>query len=93
MKRRAAIPRNWRCGRGARRAQLACGEGVEGAEAVCQFGVAQATLAVQPSKMVNGGAVSFLGIALQTTSGQVPVRIAAELGLWHDMVKTTGLGR
>ena len=75
------------------RAEFAGGEGVEGAETRGEFGVAQAALAVKPAEKVQRGAFSFLGIALQTAGDQVAVRIAAELGLGHDMVKAASLGR
>lgn len=78
---------------GDRRRELAGDEGVEGAEAIGEFGVAQAALTVKPPQKVDGGAFSLLGIASQTTRDQVPVRIGAELGLWHDMVKAASHGR
>jgi hypothetical protein len=77
----------------ARRRELAGGEGVEGAEAGGEFGVGQAALAVEPAEEICGGAIPFLGVALQTAGDEVAIGIAAEGHAWDNVIEAANQRR
>jgi hypothetical protein len=76
-------------GRRQSRRELAGGEGVEGAEAGGEFGVGQAAVAVEPAEEISGGAIPFLGVALQTAGDEVAIGIAAEGDAWDNVIEAT----
>jgi len=78
---------------GHRRRELAGGEGVEDAKAGGEFGVGQAALAVEAAEEITGGAIPFLGVALQTAGDEVAIGIAAEGDAWDNMIEAANQRR
>ncbi len=74
------------------RDELAGGEVIEGAEAAAKFDVAQAAVAVERAYKLDGGALRFIGVTVQTARDEVAVGIAAEVCLRNDMVEAPSMG-
>jgi hypothetical protein len=71
---------------GERGAEFAGGEGIEGAKAAGEFTGAEAALAVEPAKKVQGVAFAFPRVAFQAAGDQVAVGVAPEPGLRDDVI-------
>src|SRR5260370_19642382 len=74
------------------RDELAGGEIIEGAEATAKFGVAQAAVAVERAYKLDGVALGFIGVAIQTAGDEVAVGIAAEVCLRDDVIEAPSMG-
>src|SRR5260370_37112152 len=74
------------------RLELAGGEVIEGAEAAAELVGAQAAVAVERAYKLDGGALRFIGVTVQTARDEVAEGIAPELGLRDDMVEAPSLG-
>jgi len=74
------------------RDELAGGQIIQGAEAAAEFNVAQAAVAVERAYKLDGVALRFIGIAIETAGDEVAVGIAAEAGLRDDVVEAPSLG-
>ncbi len=74
------------------RDELAGGEIIEGAEAAAKFGVAQAAVAVERAYKLDGVALGFIGVAIQTARNEIAVGIAAEVCLRNHVVEAPSLG-
>jgi len=93
VKWQATFAGQWIGSRGEGRGELAGDEGVEGAEAGSEFGVGEAALAVEPAEKISGGAIPFLGVALQTAGDEVAIGIAAEGHAWDDVIEAANQRR
>jgi hypothetical protein len=64
-------------------------EGAESTEAVAEFGVVEVAFAEEPAKEVLGGTGALLCVAGIASGHEIAIRIAAESGARHDVVKAS----
>jgi hypothetical protein len=73
------------------RDEFAGGQVVQGAEAAGELVKAQAAVAVEPAYKLDGGALGFIGVAIETTRDEIAVSIAAEPRLRDNVVEAPSL--
>jgi len=71
--------------------EFAGGEIVQGAEAAGKLVKAQAAVAVEPAYKLDGRALGFMGVAIETTRDEIAVRVAAEPRLRDNVVEAPSL--